>query len=216
VNRIAVLAEHALLAEVLSEALRKERELEVTAVADEPETMATEPIQRALTAVDVVLHAPTGTAGTVPWGGGPPLVLVDFLGLVGLEQALHLGARGYVGPREAFSTLVERLRSVAAGTPAFPPGALTELQAAARRLASEARGVRLTENEEQLVRWVAQGLAAKQIARLLGIGETAARGRIGRVSEKVGVSNMRELAAWAGEHGLYSHGVGEGKADEEE
>jgi DNA-binding NarL/FixJ family response regulator len=124
--------------------------------------------------------------------------------MVGLDRALRLGARGYVGPREPRAVLIRRVLEAAEGTLAAPPDWVARLQATLSQVAREETRVRqLKEQEVQLMRWVARGDAAKGIAARLRISLPATRSRIRRVMEKLGVQNERELAALAALAGLY-------------
>lgn len=127
--------------------------------------------------------------------GGAALLVVDLPGNLGLERALRWGARGYVGPGASRATLIERVRQVAAGRSAFPPDELAALRATLRRVEETEAGLdRLTETQRELARWVGEGMRVKEMARRLGIGETAARGRLRRIADHLGVSGPRELA----------------------
>ena len=132
------------------------------------------------------------------------MILADLTGIVGLDRALRLGARGYVGPREPRVVLIQRVLEAAQGMLAAPPDWMARLQATLSQVAREEPHVRqLKEHEVQLMRWVARGDAAKGIAARLRISLPATRSRIRRVMEKLGVQNERELAALAALAGLY-------------
>jgi DNA-binding NarL/FixJ family response regulator len=207
--RIVVMAEYLLLAELVAEALREERRLDLTAVIGDREALRAPPVREALATADALVYVPDRPIETLPWRESEPneqrvLVLADLTGIVGLDRALRLGARGYVGPREPRMVLIRRVLEAAEGALAAPPDWVAKLQVTLAQVAREEPGVRrLSEHELQLMRWVARGDAAKGIAARLRISLPATRSRIRRVMEKVGVQNERELAALAARAGLY-------------
>ena len=58
----------------------------------------------------------------------------------------------------------------------------------------------LTPREEEVLRLVGQGLANKQIARRLGIGERTVKAHLTSVFQRLGVSDRVQAALWAREH----------------
>ena len=58
----------------------------------------------------------------------------------------------------------------------------------------------LTKREEEVLRLVGQGLANKQIARRLGIGERTVKAHLTSVFQRLGVSDRVQAALWAREH----------------
>jgi DNA-binding NarL/FixJ family response regulator len=115
-----------------------------------------------------------------------------------------LGARGYVGRGEPPSVLARRVLRAAKGELAVPDGAVAAARATLRQLAREdPRLGRLTETERQIVRWLAAGDTAKEIAVRLKIERSAAYSRIARLREKLGFRTDPEMTAWAGMIGLY-------------
>jgi DNA-binding NarL/FixJ family response regulator len=207
--RTVVLAEYLLLAELVAEALREERRLNLTAVVGDREALRSPEVQEALAAADAMVYIPDRPIETLPWREIEPsehrvLILADLTGIVGLDRALRLGARGYVGPREPRVVLIRRVLEAAEGTLAAPPDWMARLQATLSQVAREEPHVRrLNEHEVQLMQSIARGDAAKGIAARLRISLPATRSRIRRVMEKLGVQNERELAALAALAGLY-------------
>jgi DNA-binding CsgD family transcriptional regulator len=58
-------------------------------------------------------------------------------------------------------------------------------------------GVKLTDREAEVLALAAQGMLNKQIARTLGIGEKTVKAHLGRVYERLGVTNRADAVAWA-------------------
>jgi DNA-binding NarL/FixJ family response regulator len=209
-SRVVVLAEYRLLAELVADALSRESGLEVTVMGHDPtaggEPRAAEP----WAGVTVLVCIPDRPLETPPWaatrdGAAPAVVLVDPLGQIGLERALRLGARGYVGPREPRAVLVQRVRQAAEGAIGLPLEVLARLQTTTRQLVVQELRLRgLTEQEIDLLQWLAHHETAKEIAARLKIRVAAAQSRIRRVREKLegqGEGESQILALLAGLYG---------------
>ena len=57
--------------------------------------------------------------------------------------------------------------------------------------------MKLTDREAEVLKLATQGLLNKQIARALGIGEKTVKAHLGRVYERLGVTNRADAVAWA-------------------
>jgi DNA-binding NarL/FixJ family response regulator len=206
--RVMVIAESPAMAELVAGALREERRVDVIRVIGDRRQLPQPVAQEAPTRAEVVVYSPAAPIETLPWreampGAGRVLVIADFEGHVGLERALRLGARGYVGRGEPAAVLARRVLQAAEGELAVPVGAVAAARATLRQLAREdPRLGRLDEVERQIVRWLAGGEAAKQIAVRLTITRSAAYARIARLRQKLGFRTDPEMTAWAGMIGL--------------
>ena len=118
-----------------------------------------------------------------------------------VPRAMALGASGYLlkdtPPRE----LVDAVRKVAAGDTILSQAALTHLINAATRLAPNPRPDehtldQLTDREQSVARAVAKGLSNAQIAAELSISVTTVKTHIGRILEKLEVSNRVQIASF--------------------
>jgi DNA-binding NarL/FixJ family response regulator len=221
-SRVVVLAEHRLLAELVADALKRESGLEVTVMGHDPAAEEDPQAAAAWAGATVLVCIPDRPLETAPWtaarcGTPPAVVLVDPLGQVGLERALRLGARGYVGPGESRTALAERVRQAAEGSIGLPFDVLAQLQATTHQLVVQELLLRgLTEQEIQLLQWLAHHGTAKEIATRLKIRVAAAQSRIRRVREKLecqgeGESQILSLLAglYGGEGGGPPGGAGE-------
>src|SRR5207244_11060714 len=132
------------------------------------------------------------------------LVVADLCGSVGLERALQLGARGYVGAWERIDVLAPRVLAAGQGHLAVPPGAADGLRLAMRTLAREATAVRrLSETDLEVMRALSRGDGTKGIAARLNVSEAALRSRLRRIMAQLDVRNENELSAMAASAGLY-------------
>ena len=122
-----------------------------------------------------------------------------------------------MGPRESRAALAQRVRQAAEGAIGLPLEVLARLQATTRQLVVQELRLRgLTEQEIQLLQWLAHHGTAKEIAARLKIRVPAAQSRIRRVREKLeghgeGESQILSLLAglYGGEGGSPPGGVGE-------
>jgi DNA-binding NarL/FixJ family response regulator len=113
-----------------------------------------------------------------------------------LLEAVDAGAVGYVlvdaGPEE----LAAGLRAAARGR------ASPALRAALSMLGGRSALPQLTGREREVLALVGRGLANKQIARRLGISEKTVKAHLGRVFQRIGVSDRTQAALWAVKSGL--------------
>lgn len=119
-------------------------------------------------------------------------------------QAIKAGALGYLVKSASKSELAEAVRATAAGRAVFTPGlaglVLGEYRRIARRSATGEP--RLTERETEVLRYVAKGLTAKQIAARLSVSHRTVENHVQASFKKLHLSNRVELTRYAIEHGL--------------
>lgn len=121
-------------------------------------------------------------------------------------EAVKAGATGYLVKSASRSDLAEAVRATAAGRAVFTPGLAGLVLGEYRRIAKNAgsQGVtpRLTERETEVLRYVAKGLTAKQIAAKLDLSHRTVENHVQATFRKLQVSNRVELVRYAIEHGL--------------
>lgn len=122
-------------------------------------------------------------------------------------QAVKAGASGYLVKSASRTELAEAVRATAAGRAVFTPGlaglVLGEYRRIARRPnADSGGGPTLTERETEILRHVAKGLTAKQIAAKLSVSHRTVENHIQATFRKLHLANRVELARYAIEHGL--------------
>jgi len=103
-------------------------------------------------------------------------------------RALRAGASAFVTKGARAAELVQAVRDVLAGTPA--PGPALPARA-------EARGVALTPRERTVLRLVAEGHTARQVARELGISPRTAEAHRANLMRKLGLRGQTELVRYA-------------------
>ncbi|BBX40708.1 response regulator [Mycobacterium simiae] len=121
-------------------------------------------------------------------------------------DAVKAGATGYLVKSASRAELAEAVAATAAGRAVFTPSlaglVLGEYRRIAQNQDSEPAGPSLTERETEVLRHVAKGLSAKQIAERLSLSHRTVENHIQATFRKLQVANRVELTRYAIEHGL--------------
>ena len=121
-------------------------------------------------------------------------------------QAVKAGAIGYLVKSASKVELAEAVRATAEGRAVFTPGLAGLVLGEYRRMAcTPAKGPAtpsLSERETEILRFVAKGLTAKQIAEKLTLSHRTVENHVQATFRKLQVANRVELARYAIEHGL--------------
>lgn len=212
VTTVMVVDDHPMWRDGVSRDLT-ENGFQVVATAD---SVAAAAARAAATTPDVVLmdmHLPdgNGAAATAAVLQGSPaskvLVLSASSERDDVLEAVKAGASGYLVKSAAVSELIEAVRATAAGQPVFTPGLAGLVLGEYRRMATVSTGdgpelPKLTERETEVLRFVAKGLSAKQIAARLGVSHRTVENHVQSALRKLQLSNRVELARYAIENGL--------------
>jgi DNA-binding NarL/FixJ family response regulator len=123
--------------------------------------------------------------------------------------AVKAGASGYLVKSASAQELVEAVISTAAGQAVFTAGLAGLVLGEYRRMAAEPKdaGPRLTERETEVLRHVAKGLTARQIADRLYLSHRTVENHVQSTLRKLQLHNRVELARYAIEHGLDANGI---------
>ncbi|MDR7183213.1 MULTISPECIES: response regulator transcription factor [Microbacterium] len=150
-----------------------------------------------------------GVAATARIAGGeagdpPPrvLILTTYESDDQILAAIEAGATGYLLKAAPQAEIVAGIRSVAAGQSALSPQVAVRLVERMRRPEPETV---LTARELDVLRLVATGHSNKQIAVVLGIGESTVKTHLLKVFEKLGVADRTRAVTLAMERGLLVH-----------
>jgi DNA-binding NarL/FixJ family response regulator len=120
-------------------------------------------------------------------------------------EAVKSGATGYLVKSASKVELAEAVRATAAGRAVFTPGLAGLVLGEYRRMARTDAGSAtpsLTERETEVLRHVAKGLTARQIAERLSLSHRTVENHVQATFRKLQVANRVELARYAIEHGL--------------
>ncbi|OBH86907.1 DNA-binding response regulator [Mycobacterium scrofulaceum] len=121
-------------------------------------------------------------------------------------EAVKAGAIGYLVKSASKSELTQAVTATAEGRAVFTPSLAGLVLGEYRRMAQSkddgpARPS-LTERETEVLRYVAKGLSAKQIAQKLSLSHRTVENHVQATFRKLQVANRVELARYAIEHGL--------------
>jgi DNA-binding NarL/FixJ family response regulator len=121
-------------------------------------------------------------------------------------EAVKAGASGYLVKSASASELVDAVKRTAAGDPVFTAGLAGLVLGEYRRMADAPDGgpapPRLTERETDVLRLVAKGMTARQIAEKLVLSHRTVENHVQSTLRKLQLHNRVELARYAIEHGL--------------
>lgn len=121
-------------------------------------------------------------------------------------EAVKAGATGYLVKSASKVELAGAVRATGEGRAVFTPGlaglVLGEYRRMARTRDAEPATPSLTDRETEVLRHVAKGLTAKQIAERLSLSHRTVENHVQATFRKLQVANRVELARYAIEHGL--------------
>lgn len=121
--------------------------------------------------------------------------------------SIMAGASGYVLKKIGTSELVDAIKRVAAGESLLDPGITGKILQRMRGETEEAAppvpgGESLTDQEERILRHIAEGMTNREIAGQLYLSEKTVRNYVSNILSKLELHNRAAAAAWAVRHGL--------------
>ncbi|WP_447004941.1 response regulator [Saccharothrix isguenensis] len=158
--------------------------------------------------MDLNLGATTGVEATTMITGALEGTRVLVLSASGehsdVLEAVKAGASGYLVKSASAEELVEAVNRTAAGDAVFTAGLAGLVLGEYRRMAAtpDEDKPQLTERETEVLRLVAKGLTARQIANRLVISHRTVENHVQSTLRKLQLHNRVELARYAIEHGL--------------
>lgn len=123
-------------------------------------------------------------------------------------DAIKAGASGYLVKSASAIELIDAVKATAAGQPVFTPGLAGLVLGEYRRMATapvpadQPHRPSLTERETEVLRMVAKGLSAKQIATRLSLSHRTVENHVQATLRKLQLANRVELTRYAIEQGL--------------
>lgn len=210
--RIFVAEDHPIFRSGLESHINAQPDMEVVGEAADGATA----VQRVLSLrpdvalMDVALPSLSGAKATEQirqeWPAAKVLALSAHEDMGYVQQMLAAGAAGYVVKRTAAEDLVRAIRSVAAGKTYLDPDIAGPL--IAERL-TPTKGLSavvttLSEREGEVLKRVACGHPAKQIAADLALGVRTVETYKGRAMEKLGLKTRADVVRYAVQRGWLS------------
>lgn len=159
--------------------------------------------------VDVVVWAaPAAEAGPLATMPDTPaiLALAPRRDAAWAAQALRAGVRGVLDPEPTPEEIVAAVDAVGRGLVVVAPDLAATLlrrsEPAYHGDAAPVDGTLLSPRELEILGWLAQGLANKQVAARLGLSEHTVKTHVAHVFGKLGVGTRAEAVARAARMGL--------------
>lgn len=123
-----------------------------------------------------------------------------------IEQAVAVKAWGYITKNEPEDSVLTAIRKVSAGIAYFSPEVKARIvvDSQGARLASpvKPRGATLTEREMEVLRYLARGMAKKEIARTMHISVNTVNRHTTSLMTKLDIHDRVELTRYAIREGL--------------
>ena len=117
-------------------------------------------------------------------------------------EAVKAGASGYLLKSATAAELVDAVRRTAAGDAVFTPGLAGLVLGEYRRTADDDTAPKLTARETEVLRLVAKGLTAKQVAERLVLSHRTVENHVQNTLSKLQLHNRAQLVRYAVEKGL--------------
>ena len=207
--KVLIVDDHALFRRGLQMVLRQEKDIEVVGEAGD----GNEAVQKAqetmpdVILMDVRMPHRSGIEATEHIKDLLPHVKILMLTIsdeeADLYDAIKAGASGYLLKEISIDEVAEAVRSVWAGqsrlSPSMAAKLLTEFAAMSKR-ADERQQLpapRLTDREMEVLRFVAQGLNNRDIAKELFISENTIKNHIRNILEKLHLHSRMEAVVYA-------------------
>lgn len=208
--RIVIADDHPLLRKGLREVIEEDSSLCVVGEAVDGEA-ALEQIERLrpdIVVADIDMPRRDGLALVREMQARKLTAGVIFLTLhsdAGLfNQAIDLGAKGYILKDSALTAIVDAIKAVASGQHFFTQsltGLLVRRRAAAQALAaSQPRLVDLTPTERRILQLIASGQSSKEIANALFIHYRTVENHRVNIAQKLGLRGHNAVLKFALEH----------------
>jgi DNA-binding NarL/FixJ family response regulator len=117
-------------------------------------------------------------------------------------EAVKAGATGYLVKSASAAELVDAVRRTAAGDAVFTPGLAGLVLGEYRRTADDESAPKLTPRETEVLRLVAKGLTAKQVAERLVLSHRTVENHVQNTLSKLQLHNRAQLVRYAVEKGI--------------
>jgi DNA-binding NarL/FixJ family response regulator len=117
-------------------------------------------------------------------------------------EAVKAGATGYLVKSASAVELVNAVRRTAAGDAVFTPGLAGLVLGEYRRTADDDNAPKLTPRETEVLRLVAKGMTAKQVAERLVLSHRTVENHVQNTLSKLQLHNRAQLVRYAMEKGI--------------
>jgi DNA-binding NarL/FixJ family response regulator len=212
--KIIIVDDHVLFREGLAAIIRSETDIEIMgqagSVQEAIELVKT--LKPDLVLMDFGLPDGTGADATRAILKEYPQCKIIFLTMSEEDEhlfaAIRSGAKGYLLKNMRPSKLISTLRSVQQGESALSRSMTLRLMEELARTQEPSRtgDPTLTRREMEVLRELASGVSNQEIADHLFISENTVKYHVHSILEKLNLSDRRDAAIYAREHGLIKQG----------
>ena len=206
--RILLADDHMLLLDGLRHLLERHYDLIGTVQDGQSVVGEVRRLQPDLVLMDVAMPVLNGLQAGQRLREQHPKVKLLYVSMYGdmpyVEEALRIGASGYVVKRSGWEELSRAIEAVLAGKLYVSPELSATMNQPAIRppLISESPVRPLTERQRQILKLVAAGYTAKEIGRMLHITSKTVEFHKARMMRQLQLQSTVELARYALTHGL--------------
>lgn len=210
--RILLADDHDLISRMLESYLQSEPDLQVVATVSDSEDAITQAIQRQpdVVVLDIDMPGLCSFEAAKTISTRCPNARIIFLSAFAddryIEQALAVGALGYLTKTESPQTVVKAIRTIASGGVCFSQHIQERItfDSGGPTLARTAktRGSRLTRREIDILKDIAMGFSKKQIAKRLYISVNTVDNHTNHLMTKLDIHDRVALTRWAIREGL--------------
>lgn len=162
----------------------------------------------------VVLH--TVASGPSPFSTAQALSTISpeskivFIGQgvrdIEIEQALRVGAHGYLTEQQTFAEIVAAIRTVVAGESWFAPEVRARISHAPERSGSlnshHTALSTISDREREVLIHTARGMSTKEVARLMHVSNRTVESHVARMLKKLALRDRVALTRYAIREGL--------------
>lgn len=209
---IVLADDHTLFREMLRERLERESDFTVAACVEKAQeaVIAAADCRPSIALLDIAMPGLSAFEGARLIQETSPLTRIVFLsGFIQdrfIQQALDLGAAGYLLKTDGEARLLGALRRAAAGGSCFSQPIRQRIIVGATGLSlidqPVSRASLLTDREREVLAQIAAGLSKKAIARVLGISDKTVDHHCHNLMTKLDIHDRVELARFAVREGL--------------
>lgn len=199
---VAVADPHPLYRDALSRTVKTHPSLTLSGSAETPATLATDPTPDVLVVDAGLLDAGAAALDAGVWEPAPLLLVVaEQVDGAELFAALEVGARGYLSKQATGEVLCRAILGVARGDTVLDPDAQAAMAGEVRIRTRDDRPT-LSPREHEILRHIAEGETAPQIARTLHLSTATVKTHILHLYAKLGVTERAAAVAVAMRSGV--------------
>lgn len=210
--RVLLADDHDLVSRMLESLLQSEPDLQVVATASNSADAITQAIHHKpdVVVLDIDMPGPSSFEAARTIITRCPNARIIFLSAFAddryIEQALKVGALGYVTKTESPQAVIKAIRTIASGGAYFSPNIQERITFASGgpMLASTAKTQvsKLTRRELEVLQDIAMGFSKKQIAKRLFISVNTVDNHTNHLMTKLDIHDRVVLTRWAIREGL--------------